>query len=336
MKAKVTIYDVAREAGVSIATVSNAINGKGKISQKRREEILSIMKRLDYHPSVIASALTGKRTYTIGLLIPDISNPFFAEVARAVEDHSQKMGYTVIICSTDNQNERIERYVSLLEQKRVDGIIIATGIEDSGTIDRLLEKKVPVALIARELRSIDVNTVIVDDFVGGEMAAAHLLAQGHTQFAILAENYHVSSSRERVRGFKHGLSQAGIQLDDAAIKICEYTLEDAKKQAALLLKYESIPSALFCCNDILAVGALQAAKDVGIRIPEQLALVSFDNTILARVTDPPLTSVAQPMEHMGRKVVELIVEELWEPSIMRQRIVMRPELIVRMSSVKQV
>ncbi|MFC5404094.1 LacI family DNA-binding transcriptional regulator [Cohnella soli] len=331
---KATIYDVAREAGVSIATVSNAINGKGKISHKRRQEILHIMERLDYHPSVIASALTGKRTYTIGLLIPDISNPFFAEIARAVEDYGHEMGYSVIICSTDNQIERIERYVLLLEQKSVDGIIIGTGIEDTDSIERLLKKKVPIAMIARELPSAAVNTVVVDDFAGGEMAARHLLKQGHQTFAVLAESYKVSSSRERIRGFKQALVESKFELADSAIMICDYTLEDAKQKAVMLLQSDSPPSALFCCNDILAVGALQAAKESGIRIPEQLALVSFDNTILSRVTDPPLTSVAQPMEHMGRRVVEMIIEELKEPDVVRQRIVLQPELIVRASSVR--
>ncbi len=125
---KATIYDIAREAGVSIATVSQVINGKGKISEERRSEIMSIMKKLNYQPSVIASALTGKKkTYTLGLLVPDISNPFFAEIARAIEDESEQLGYSLIICSTDNRDERVERYLRLLLQKSVDGLIIGTG-----------------------------------------------------------------------------------------------------------------------------------------------------------------------------------------------------------------
>ncbi|MDF2726341.1 MAG: LacI family transcriptional regulator, partial [Paenibacillus sp.] len=124
---KATIYDVAREAGVSIATVSKVINAKGKISQERRREIFAIMERLQYQPSVIASALTGKNTYSLGLLIPDIANPFYGEVARAVEDRGHQLGYSVIICSTDNRDERIEQYISVLKQKRIDGIMIGTG-----------------------------------------------------------------------------------------------------------------------------------------------------------------------------------------------------------------
>ena len=140
---KATIYDIAREAGVSIATVSQVINGKGKISEKRRAEIMEIMERLHYQPSAIAAALTGKQTYTLGLLVPDISNPYFAELARAVEDRSRQLGYSVVICSTDNKDERVERYLNLLQQKRVDGMMIGTGIDNAEILSPLLQQSHP-------------------------------------------------------------------------------------------------------------------------------------------------------------------------------------------------
>jgi DNA-binding LacI/PurR family transcriptional regulator len=329
---KATIYDVAREAGVSIATVSNAINGKGKISKKRRDEIFKIMEQLQYQPSVIAAALTGKKTFTIGLLLPDISNPFFAEIARAVEDQGRHRGYSVIICSTDNQDERAERYLALLEQKSVDGIIIGTGIENTEILSRLLAKSIPVAMIAREVSSESVHTVVVDDIIGGAYAAKHLLELGHASFAILSESSKVSSSRERVRGFKQALKEQGLSFSEENLKICDYKMEDGKRKALGLFQQANRPTALFCCNDMLAVGALQAAKELGIRIPRDLSIVSFDNTILASVTDPPLTSVAQPMEHMGKLVVDLLIQELEQEQMVKQRIVLRPELVVREST----
>lgn len=331
---KATIYDVAREAGVSIAAVSQVMNGKGKISEERRGEIIKIMERLNYQPSVIASALTGKKTYTLGLLVPDISNPFFAEIARAVEDQGHHMGYSLVICSSDNKDERVERYLNLLQQKSVDAMIIGTGMDNKDMLTPLMERAIPIAMIAREMPDIDVHTVVVDDFVGGALSATHLLDLGHRRMAILAEHSKVSSSRERVRGFKSKLEEAGVHLPENSVRNCHYVVADGKREALELLDQSNPdrPTALFCCNDLLAIGALQAAKQLGLRVPEDLSVIGFDNTILASVTDPPLTTVAQPIEPMGKMVVDLLIQELKKESKAKQRVVMRPELIVRQST----
>lgn len=328
---KATIYDVAREAGVSIATVSKVINDKGKISDERRKQIFAIMERLHYQPSAIASALTSKHTFTLGLLIPDIANPFFAEVARAVEDRGHQLGYSVIICSTDNKDERIERYISVLKQKRVDGIIIGTGLENT-TILQNLSSTIPVVVIGREVTAVPVHTVVADDWLGGVVAARHLLSLGHRRMAVLAENLKINSSRERLRGFKQTIEEAGLTLTEDDVMTCQYGLEDGKGRTSELLARFDRPTALFCCNDLIAVGALQAAKVAGIQVPSQLSIVSFDNTILASVTDPPLTSIAQPMEQLGAAAVDLLMEEFEEALTVKRRITLRTELIVRQSS----
>jgi DNA-binding LacI/PurR family transcriptional regulator len=332
---KSTIYDVAKEAGVSIATVSKVINGKGKISGETRDAVLAIMDRLDYQPSVIASALTGKKTFTLGLLVPDISNPFFAEIARAIEDQGQHYGYSVVMCSTDNKDEKVERYINLLLQKSVDGIIIATGIDKKDILEQLLSKRIPVVLLAREMPLVAVNTVVVDDYVGGSLAANHLLELGHRRLAVLSESAKVISSRERVRGFRQTMESEQIPFREDWLKFCDYKVEDGKQKALQLLQSETgdRPTAIFACNDMLAVGALQAAKEAGVKVPDELSIVSFDNTILSTVTDPPLTTIAQPMEHMGKLVVDLIVEELKGESSVKHRTVLRPELLIRESTI---
>jgi DNA-binding LacI/PurR family transcriptional regulator len=329
---KATIYDIAKEAGVSIATVSKVINGKGRISAETRSAVFTIMERLDFQPSVIASALTGKKTFTLGLLVPDISNPFFAEIARAIEDQGHQLGYSVVMCNTDNKDVKVERYISLLLQKSVDGIIIATGIEKKEIIEQLLARGLPIVLIARELPMIAVDTVVVDDYVGGCMAANHLLQLGHTEIAILSESHKVSSSRERVRGFKQTMSDAGHDFNEQWLKVCDYRVEDGKNKTMELLQENILPSAIFACNDMLAVGALQAAKELKIRVPKELSIISFDNTILSSVTNPPLTTIAQPMEQLGKLAVDLIVENIKQDKPMKQRIVLRPEIIVREST----
>lgn len=328
---KTTIYDIAREAGVSIATVSKVMNDKGKISQERRREILAIMERLHYQPSVIASALTGKHTYTIGLLIPDIANPFFGEVARAVEDRGHQLGYSVIICSTDNKDERIEQYISVLKQKRVDGIMIATGMKNTAILQQLSDS-IPIVVIGREVPSFPVHTVVADDRHGGRLAAEHLLGLGHRNMAVLSENITVSSSRERLLGFRVRLNDEDIVIKDTHIRLCKHRMEDGKREAIELLACIDRPTAIFCCNDLLAVGALQAAKELRIRVPAELSIISFDNTILASVTDPPLTSIAQPMEILGATAVDLLLREFEQVQTIKQRITLRTELIVRGST----
>ncbi|MFC4599552.1 LacI family DNA-binding transcriptional regulator [Cohnella hongkongensis] len=330
-----TIYDVAKEAGVSIATVSNAINGKGNVSKKKRDEIFKVMERLQYQPSVIASALMGKKTYTLGLLIPDVSNPFFSEIARAIEDLAHSAGYSLIVCSTDNRRERVDKYLRLLEQKSVDGVLIGTGMENGEALSQLAEKSVPIVMIARESADVSAHCVLTDDFKGGSLAAEHLLALGHSRMAVLSEHDEVSSSVERVRGFRFALFEAGIALPEESIAICDSSIKAGKEAAAAWLeREEGRPSALFCCNDLLAIGALQAAREAGVRVPEQLSIIGFDDTILSTVTHPALTTIAQPMEQMVKLAFDLLVggEGHGDSSSIRQRIVMPPGLIVREST----
>ncbi|RIX59547.1 LacI family transcriptional regulator [Paenibacillus nanensis] len=327
---KPTIYDIAKEAGVSIATVSHVINGKGKISKERREEIRRIMARMGYKPSMIASALTSKKTYALGLLVPDISNPFFAEIARAVEDEGQRYGYSVFICSTDNNDEKVERYAALLQQKKVDGVIIGTGMKEPSALEPLLRNGVPTVFLAREFPSVRVPTVVVNDYAGGAAAAQHLIELGHRRLGVLAEQDSISSSRERVRGFRQTAEAAGIWLDPALI--ISSGIKEGKVKALELLQRENRPTAIFCCNDLLAIGALQAAKGTGLSIPYDCSIVGFDDTVLASVTDPPLTTVAQPIEQMGQTVVQLLLRHIGQPGEPPERIVLPPVLSIRQSS----
>lgn len=334
---KTTIYDIAQAAGVSIATVSHVLNGKGKISKERREQIIRIMDEMNYKPSAIASAMTSKRTYTLGLLVPDISNPFFAEIARAVEDEGQRLGYSVFICSTDNKDEKTARYAALLRQKSVDGVIVGTGLSELAALDPLLRKSIPVAFIARDFPAEDIPSVVIDDYAGGAAAAAHLIDLGHRRLAILAEPDTISSSRERVRGFQETAAAAGIAVADELV-LTASELRDGKLQAVSLLSMEQShrPSAIFCCNDILAIGAVQAARELQVRVPYDCSIVGFDDTILASVTDPPLTTVAQPIVEMGRAVVQLLVRCMEQPEEPRRRIVLPPQLLVRQSTMAPV
>jgi len=344
---KATIYDIARKAGVSTATVSKVLNNTGRIGEKTRKRILEISRELNYQPNVLASALTGKKTYTIGLLIPDLVNPFFAELARNVEDRAHERGFSVMICNTDNDMQKEVKYAQLLRQKSVDGIIVATGVRNDALLKELIDQKVPVALAARDMSVLAASTVLVDDFAGGYSAASHLLELGHRKIAVIAENLNIPSSKERVRGVRCSLEEAGVMFDESLVVQSDFSVSAGKEAAMSLLqrnkdgttgnvngKGDGRPTAIFACNDVLAIGALQAARNLGIRVPEELSVVGFDNTYLARITDPALTTVAQPIQAMGHQVVDLIAQEIDQANVVKQRVILLPELIVRQSTAR--
>lgn len=327
---KPTIYDVAKEAKVSIATVSKVINNRGRISEKTKKHVCEVMEQLRYQPSVVASALTGKCTFTIGLLIPDIANPFFAEIARSVEDRGQELGFSVVMCSTDNDSTKEKKYISLLKQKSVDGIIIAAGFHNDQILKELINEKLPLALISQDIPGLAIDSVTVDDFLGGYQVTEYLLSLGHQQIAILAEDRR--SSIGRIQGYRQALLDAGLEVDEDYIVVSNSTIEGGIRQAAQLLDLTKRPSAIFACNDLLAIGVIQTARERALVIPHDLSVVGFDNTILATSTYPPLTSVAQPIYEMGSKVMDLLIENIKGDKKMRQRLILLPELVIRGST----
>lgn len=329
---KTTIYDVAKEANVSISTVSKVLNNTGNISEKTKNRIWKVIEELQYQPSVVTSA--RKMMKTIGLLIPDIANPFMAELARAVEDSGRKKDFSVIICSTDNHSLREEEYITMLKQKHVDGIIVATGLKNSQAIRELIESDMPVVMLSRDIPHLPVDTVVADDFKGGYEAAVHLAHLGHANIAVIAEKINNTSIKNRVIGFKEGLQVSGIQIDESAILDCPFDLSASKDISLKLLNQKHRPTAVFVTTELLALGVLQAARQLHISIPSSLSLVGFDNSILAKISDPQLTTIAQPTEEMGEKAIELLMDGMADSKQKKviQRVMLSPSLIVRNST----
>jgi DNA-binding LacI/PurR family transcriptional regulator len=329
---KVTIYDVAKQAGVSISTVSRVINNTGRISEKTRKKVLEVMKELHYQPSIVASALTGKRTRTIGLIIPDVANPFFSEIARKVEDRGRELGFNVLMCNTDNNPDTEEMYLSLLQQKSVDGIIIGTTTKNYTVLNQLLQENFPLALIAQDIPELAINVVRVDDFLGGYQAVSHLVSLGHEKIAIMLGNLSRTSDKYRLQAYRQVMEENGLKYEEKWIVYTDYSLADGKRAALELLQSSPKPTAVFACFDSLAIGVYQAAKELGLNIPNDLSIVGFDNTILSTIVDPPLTTVAQPIDEMGRQVVDLLIDEIEGKNSTKQRIILPPELIIRQST----
>lgn len=327
---KKTIYDVAREANVSIATVSKVINNTGRIGEKTRQRVLQVMKELDYQPSLVASALTGKSTYSIGLLIPDLANPFFAELARSIEDRGHELGYSIVMCSTDYRPEKESKYISLLKQKSVDGFILASGFQNDAVIRDLLNLKIPIAVLARDVSTVSVDTVTVDDFIGGYNATQHLLDLGHQQIGAIQLDLEVG--RERTRGYRHALQENGLEYNGKYVLFGPSSVEGGKQMGLKMLQAAERPTAIFAGNDLVAIGIIQAARELGLSIPDDVSVVGYDNTILAAISNPPLTTVAQPFHDMGRQVMDLLIEEIKGEKKGKKRVVMLPELCVREST----
>jgi DNA-binding LacI/PurR family transcriptional regulator len=331
---KPTIYDVARQSGVSIATVSKVINRNGKISEPTRERIRRIMSDMGYVPNLVATALSSKKTFMIGLLLPDISNPYFAELARNIEDRSQELGYNVVICNTDNRIDKESEYLTFLQQKGVDGILLATGLAHPQSLELLLERKLPITLLAREVPQTAINTVLVDDFMGGYLATSHLLQYGHRDIAIILESMEFASSRQRLKGYRSALEEFQCPYREDRVTVSDFTIADGVEAAGRLLDREDPPTAVFACNDLLAIGTIQAARSRGISVPAQLSVVGFDNTFLAGVIDPALTTVGQPIRELGRQAVNLLQKQMVDDKAAKQRVVLLPELVVRSSSAR--
>ncbi|MHA6259786.1 LacI family DNA-binding transcriptional regulator [Sporosarcina sp. CAU 1771] len=328
-----TIYNVAKESGVSIATVSKVINNTGNMRDSTRERVKEAMKKLNYQPSMMATALTGKGTKTLGLLVPDISNPFFSEIAKTIEDRAHEFGMSIIICSTYEDLEKETKYLQLLQRQQVDGFIVASTFQDTTLLKDLKKRGFPLVMLTHDNAGLGVTSVSVDDFKGGYEATSYLISLGHTNIAIIAE--HANSSSMRIYGYREAHAAHSIECFDTNIYKTSATLENAKQVFNQIIDKGDMPTAIFACNDLLAIGVIQGAKEKGLIVPEDLSLVGFDNTILATTTVPALTTMAQPIYEIGKRVVDVILKEIKENKQLDERILFNPQLIVRGTATKK-
>lgn len=329
---KPTIYDVAERAGVSIATVSKVINDKADVGEKTKKRILRIIEEVGYHPSMVASALTGKHTHTIGLVIPDIANPFFAELARSVEDTGHANGYSVVICNTDNDPEKEVQYLWWLNQKKVDGVVLGTGMHNMEALKEFMNQSIPVVLVSRDIPTLAVSTVLVDDFRGGYLAAQHLLGLNHRKVLLLVGDLDNSSEQNRLRGFYAGFEEAGISKKN--VKIIEELMTTQQADDAVMetLKKDINISAAFALTDFLAIGSIQGARGIGKSVPEDFSVIGFDDTFIAVLSHPPLTTISQPIVEMGEIITQTLVDQIKGKKQSNRTIILTPEIKVRQTT----
>lgn len=304
-----TIYDVAKEAGVSIATVSKVVNGTGRISEKTSKHVREVIERLNYQPSTIASALTSKRTYTLGIIVPNIANPFFGEVTRIIEKYAHESGYTMMVCSTYNEIDREIQNIQLLLRQQVDGIIMATEQISNEVLVDLNIRNVPIVKFSAFNDSEKMLSISTNNYEGGQKAAAYLYENGHRDVWIIGEQSR-HSEQQRIAGFRAYYTQQGHVLEDSVIYHSDTEYEEAIEVVKKLLKQNRLPSAIFVTTDIVAVILMNIAQQLGIRVPEDLSVIGFDNTIFAQLYHPQLTTIAQPVNAMGRLAVKSLIETI--------------------------
>ena len=336
MTHRVTLADVAREAGVSAMTVSRVVNNKDDVSSTTRRHVQTVVDRLGYSPSGIARGLATRQTHTLGLVILDVANPFFSDVARGAEHVAYAAGYNVFLCNTDEDPERELAVLQSLEEKRVDGVVLCSSRLDDGDLRRIVDRHPAVVLVNRRLEPEDgdgdVGVVIIDDEAGGQMATQHLLDSGHRAVGLLAGPPASRSGQQRVKGFHAAMTAAGLSSNSVYMRHCSPTVEGGQKAGRELLTTHPELTAIFCYNDLVAIGALHACADLGRTVPGDVAIVGFDDIPLAALVTPSLTTCRVLRHEMGDQAMRLLLDQIRGCSEGCREIVLRPELVVRASA----
>ena len=304
----ITIYDIAQAAQVSITTISKILNGKDQdISSKTHDRVLRVMEELNYKPNAIARSLVTKKTNVIGLLIPDISNPYFSELARGVEDGAEKFGFSVIFCDTDESQEKELEYLRVLKEKGMDGIVFVPIA--ASRYDVIKESKAygrPLVVLDRGCEYFDPNVgqVVFDHVMSGYLAAKYLTDRGHRRIACITGPKTNKSSCDCLSGYRKALAEAGIGFDSALVFEGNYRFDSGVEGGTGLIRFGA--TAFFVENGLMAGGVYRAAFAEGKRIPEDISVIGYDDANLSCVLNPPLTSILQPKLDMGRKAGEIL------------------------------
>jgi LacI family transcriptional regulator len=334
--APVSIRDVAARAGVSLGTVSNVLNRPDIVAEPTRSRVQAAIKQLGFIRNESARQLRAGRSRTIGLVVLDVANPFFTDVARGVEDEASASGLAVILCNSDDQQAKETSYLELLEEHRVQGILITPVSAADDRLARLQRRGTPVVLLDSRSPTRGQCSVSVDDVLGGELALGHLIDGGHERLAFVGGPMGIRQVADRREGALRALQQAGGGEDELqTIETPALNVAAGQRAGAALADLPAArrPTAVFCANDLLALGVLQEMTARRIKVPESIAIVGYDDIDFAAAAAVPLTSVRQPRQQLGRTAAQLLLDEaLSEGSHQHRQVVFEPELVIRRSS----
>jgi LacI family transcriptional regulator len=287
---------------------------------------------LNYRPNILARSLRRGETKTIGLILPDSANPFFAESARLLEESAFLQSYSLILCNSNGDIEKERRYTDVLFNKQVDGIIFMASGDDKQSLQELINRQLPVVIVDRILDNMDVDAVITDNHQSGYMAAMHLIENGHKRIGIIRGPSNVTPSAQRVTGYRQAMKDAGLTFDPKLETSGDFHSETGYQATRTLLQLSSPPTAIFACNDLMAIGALKAVREAGLSVPEDISLIGHDNIKMTSYTQPALTTISQPVEELASTAIQLLMERIEQPGLAPRRIVLANQLVVRQST----
>ena len=334
MKKKVTIKDIARLAGVSHTTVSRALNNKSRIRNETKEKILSIAAEVNYRPDFIARSLVMRRTKTLGLVITTIANPFYTELAQGIESTARSLGYNIILCSTQSDLSTEKQYTDMLRSKGVDGILFTSAHMGDPNIAQLAEEGFPMILVNRRTYHPTVREKVdyvgVDNILGGFLAVEHLIRLGHTRIGVIGGSSDSSVGYERLEGGKKALQAYQLERKEKYFLEGDFLIEAGYLGGKRFLGMEKRPTAIFAANDYMALGAYHAILEEGVRIPEEMALVGFNDIEFSAMKGIELTTIGQKKFEMGAIAVRTLVERIeGEERTSGKEMLLKPELIIR-------
>lgn len=331
-KTNATIVDVAREAGVSAKTVSRVINGNDYVSEETRQRIESAIKALGYRPNRTAQSLRAQRSKIIGIIVSDIQYNFSPPLVRAAEDVASSAGYGLFLCNSDENPEKEKFYTDLLIRENVAGLIIAPTHESSHSVKRFLEANTPVVVVDRRVLDVDVDTVIIDNFTAAYQLTRHMIDNGYYAIGGIFGSLTATTARERLAGFRQALTDTGLQIQEEYIRIGAPRPEVGNQLTHELLSLASPPDAILASNHLLAIGAFEAIRSLGLSIPRNVALTAFDNPLWTSLVEPRLTVVAQPNYSMGATAAHLLLERIADPDLPYKVLNLDFEILYRESS----
>ena len=326
-----SIKDVALAAGVSTATVSRVLANNSRVKEETKVRVLTAIDELGYRPNLIARSLRVQKSAKIGLLVSDIRNPFFTAISRAVEDVAYEQGYSVLMCNTDENPEKEKLYLNLLHDENVAGMIFSPTQQFSAKLPTFTSS-IPLVIIDRSVNSSQVDMVLLDNVSAAYDLTTHLIQNGYQKIAGLFGNAS-TTGRERNKGFHKSLNEH--QLKPVSEQFLPPRIKQGYDATIALLDQESRPDAIFTSNSLLTAGVFQAIRDRKLKVPNDIALVGFDETTWGELVDPPITLIAQPTEEIGRTATELLFQRIAEPSRSPKTVILKGSLIARGSSAKQ-
>ncbi|WP_347907567.1 LacI family DNA-binding transcriptional regulator [Pseudomonas grandcourensis] len=326
-----TIKDVAALAGISYTTVSHVVNKTRPVSEEVRIKVEAAIQTLDYVPSAVARSLKAKTTATIGLLVPNSLNPYFAELARGIEDYCERNGYCVILCNSDDNPDKQRSYLRVLLEKRIDGLIVASAGGDSGLVQGLKGVRTPMVIVDRGLDGVDADLVRIDHEYGAYLATRHLLELGHRDIATISGPENTSVAQMRLAGYRRALKESGVEVSPGRMLESDFTSTGGYGAAAILLE-SNPPSAIFAANDMIGIGVLRAAAERNIRVPSELSVIGFDDIQMSRYVYPSLTTVGQSILQLGEMAAEVLLRRIATPGLATDQRIVTPSIVMREST----